>query len=275
MASRWWEQADDRKRALATAHVKNKQLEFINGGWCMHDEASPLWTAMVDQTTRGHQFLFKHFGVDAAPRGTWQIDPFGHSNTQAWLLGAEAGMESLFWGRMDWQDRTMRYKKEQGTNGFEWVWQGSRSLGKSAQIFAGNLFGHGGGGYSSWFSFDGGGGNPDGGADTDRYHRMMAADLLRDRQEAEQEINRLHERLVASQCVGTEASSPPSAASVLQNSHRAPTLAGGAEDGGGDGMPSVADGLAAAAGSAWPPGEMPMPISVPRRSPAPSAAGGF
>lgn len=97
-------------------------------------------------------------------------------------------------------------------------------------------------------SFDGG--NPDGGGDTDRYHRMMAADLLRDRQEAEQEINRLHERLVASQCVGTEASSPPSAASVLQNSHRAPTLAGGAEDGGGDGMPSVADGLAAAAGSA-------------------------
>jgi hypothetical protein len=23
------------------------------------------------------------------PTGTWQIDPFGHSNTQAWLLSAE------------------------------------------------------------------------------------------------------------------------------------------------------------------------------------------
>jgi hypothetical protein len=141
---------------------RNKQLEFINGGWCMHDEASPLWTAMVDQTTRGHQFLVKNFGQDAAPKGTWQIDPFGHSSTQAWLLGAEAGassgvlfeprrpprgpsltprgtprlpgMESLFWGRMDWQDRTMRYNKQQGTNGFEWIWQGSRSLGKSAQV---------------------------------------------------------------------------------------------------------------------------------------------
>jgi len=66
-------------------------------------------------------------------------------------------MESLFWGRMDWQDRTMRYNKQQGTNGFEWIWQGSRSLGKSAQIFAGNLFGTGGGGYASWFSFDGAG----------------------------------------------------------------------------------------------------------------------
>ena len=27
------------------AVVKNTQLEFTNGGWCMHDEASPLWCA--------------------------------------------------------------------------------------------------------------------------------------------------------------------------------------------------------------------------------------
>ena len=121
--ARWWEQASDEKRAAATRLVKGKQLEFTNGGWCMHDEASPLWTAMVDQTTRGHQFILKHFGADAAPRATWQIDPFGHSNTQAWLLGAEAGFESFFWGRMDWQDRTMRLDKAQGHDGFEWVWQ--------------------------------------------------------------------------------------------------------------------------------------------------------
>ena len=61
----------------------------------MHDEASPLYTEMVDQTTRGHQFLIKNFGPAAVPRGTWQIDPFGHSNTEAWLLGAESGFESL------------------------------------------------------------------------------------------------------------------------------------------------------------------------------------
>ena len=41
--ARWWEQASDAKRAVATTLVKNKQLEFTNGGWCMHDEASPLW----------------------------------------------------------------------------------------------------------------------------------------------------------------------------------------------------------------------------------------
>jgi hypothetical protein len=32
-----------------------------------------------------------------------RADPFGHSNTEAWLLSAEAGMESLFWGRTDYQ----------------------------------------------------------------------------------------------------------------------------------------------------------------------------
>ena len=43
--ARWWEQASDAKRAVATTLVKNTQLEFTNGGWCMHDEASPLWCA--------------------------------------------------------------------------------------------------------------------------------------------------------------------------------------------------------------------------------------
>ena len=119
----------------------------------MHDEAAPLYTEMVDQTTRGHQFLKKNFGADAVPRGTWQIDPFGHSNTQAWLLGAEAGMESMYWGRTDFEDFNMRKNQSR----LEWVWQGSQSLGDTAQIFAGELYGGGGGGYGTWIGFDGAG----------------------------------------------------------------------------------------------------------------------
>ena len=149
--ARWWDQQPKKKKDLTRQLVKNGQLEFINGGWCMHDEASPNYVAMVDQTTRGHQFLKKNFGDDAIPRGTWQIDPFGHSNTNAWLLGAEAGMESLYWGRTDYQDFNIR----KNTSRLEWVWQGSESLGKSAEIFAGEIYGSGGGGYGTWFSFDG------------------------------------------------------------------------------------------------------------------------
>lgn len=151
--ARWWEAATPAKQKQCYDLVQNGQLEFINGAWCMHDEASPHWNAMVDQTTRGHQFLLKNFGKKANPRGTWQIDPFGHSNTEAWLLGAEAGMESLFWGRTDYQDLHKRYNE----SGYEWIWQGSQSMGDSAQVFAGALYGTGHGGYSTWMSFDGNG----------------------------------------------------------------------------------------------------------------------
>lgn len=117
----------------------------------MHDEASPNYIEMTDQTTRGHQFLKKNFGDDAIPRGTWSIDPFGHSNSQAWLLGAESGMESMFWGRTDYQDFNVRYNQSR----LEWIWQGSQSLGASAGILAGELYGSGGGGYGTWINFDG------------------------------------------------------------------------------------------------------------------------
>ena len=71
--ARWWDQQTPKRKAQCNALVQNGQLEFINGGWCMHDEASPYYTAMVDQTTRGHQFILKHFGPEASPRGTWQV----------------------------------------------------------------------------------------------------------------------------------------------------------------------------------------------------------
>lgn len=118
--ARWYEEQAPNRKALVKRLVKNKQLEFVNGGWCMHDEASPFYLEMIDQTTRGHQFIKREFGIEAAPTGTWQIDPFGHSNTQAWLLSAEAGMDSLFWGRSYYQD-FLRRKKIKGINTFKFI----------------------------------------------------------------------------------------------------------------------------------------------------------
>ncbi|XP_070672680.1 probable alpha-mannosidase At5g13980 isoform X2 [Malus domestica] len=54
---------------------------------CMHDEAATHYIDMIDQTTLGHRFIKKEF--DMTPRIGWQIDPFGHSAVQAYLLGAE------------------------------------------------------------------------------------------------------------------------------------------------------------------------------------------
>uniref|UniRef100_A0A4W3HPX8 Lysosomal alpha-mannosidase n=1 Tax=Callorhinchus milii TaxID=7868 RepID=A0A4W3HPX8_CALMI len=62
------------------------RLEFINGGWCMNDEGSTHYNAMIDQMSLGFQFLNETFGECGRPRVAWHIDPFGHSREQASLF---------------------------------------------------------------------------------------------------------------------------------------------------------------------------------------------
>ncbi|XP_031378258.1 alpha-mannosidase At3g26720-like [Punica granatum] len=102
-----------------------------NGGMCMHDEATTHYIDIVDQTTLGHRFIKEQFSV--TPRVGWQVDAFGHSAVQAYLLGAEVGFDSLFFGRIDYQDGA----KRRDDKSLEFIWQASKSLGTSAQIFSG------------------------------------------------------------------------------------------------------------------------------------------
>ena len=87
---RWWAEADAKTQSLTQQLVAAGQLEFINGGWCMHDEATPSFVDMIDQTTlgeacrgegggmslfqpfpaAGHRLLVEQFGV--MPKTTWQ-----------------------------------------------------------------------------------------------------------------------------------------------------------------------------------------------------------
>lgn len=64
--------------------VSSGQLTFVNGGWVQHDEATSHFSMMIDQTTRGHDFLLREFNF--TPSIAWQIDPFGHSSTQVCML---------------------------------------------------------------------------------------------------------------------------------------------------------------------------------------------
>ncbi|MFS7971359.1 putative alpha-mannosidase [Helianthus anomalus] len=128
---RWWRDQSEKTQAIVKRLVSSGQLEMINGGWCMHDEAAPHYIDMIDQTTYGHNFIKEQFNV--TPRIGWQIDPFGHSAVQAYLLGAELGFDSVFFGRIDYQDRA----KRKGDKRLEVIWRGSKSLGSSSQIFAG------------------------------------------------------------------------------------------------------------------------------------------
>ncbi|KAF5961142.1 hypothetical protein HYC85_002351 [Camellia sinensis] len=110
-------------------HVPRTQsIRTRNGGCCMDDEVASHYIDMIDQTTLGHWFIEEKFTV--TPRVGWRIDLFGHSAVQAYLLGAEVGFDSFFFGQIDYQDRDKR-KNEKS---HEVVWQGSKSFGSSAQV---------------------------------------------------------------------------------------------------------------------------------------------
>lgn len=63
----------------------------------MHDEATTHYMGMIDQTTLGHSFLKEVLGV--VPNVGWQLDPFGHSATQASLMTGGVGFDALYFGR--------------------------------------------------------------------------------------------------------------------------------------------------------------------------------
>ena len=111
--------------------VANKQLVFINGGWSMHDESSPSYIDMLDNTAVGHRAISEAFGIEALPRVTWQIDPFGHSAFQGVLSSSLAGSQGVMWGR---EPADFKIASEYN-RAIERVWLPSVSLGASAAAF--------------------------------------------------------------------------------------------------------------------------------------------
>ena len=124
--SMWWDEQSLETKQLVRKLVTNSQLSFVNGGWCMHDEATTHYMGMIDQTTLGHAFLKRELGY--VPTVAWQLDPFGHSSTQASLLGSEAGFNAIYFGRIDYQDLELR----QETKNCEGIWDASPNLEDTA-----------------------------------------------------------------------------------------------------------------------------------------------
>ena len=59
----WWDEQTESTKNNTRFLVKNKQLELINGGWSMHDEACPTYEDMINNHMIGHDFILKEFGV--------------------------------------------------------------------------------------------------------------------------------------------------------------------------------------------------------------------
>jgi alpha-mannosidase len=119
--SMWFYSQTDAIKDSVRFLIANKQLSFVNGGWCMHDEAAAHFMGMIDQTTLGHDFLKKELGY--IPKVGWQLDPFGHSASQASLLASRVGFDALYFGRIDHEDLDIRHNTQE----CEGLWSSSQS----------------------------------------------------------------------------------------------------------------------------------------------------
>ncbi|MEQ2159382.1 hypothetical protein GOODEAATRI_022294, partial [Goodea atripinnis] len=106
---RWWKQQSSSMQQTVKQLVNEGRLEFVNGGWCMSDEATTHYSAVIDQMTIGLRFLNETFGICGRPRVAWHIDPFGHAREHASIF-AQMGYDGFFFGRLDYQDRNRRMK---------------------------------------------------------------------------------------------------------------------------------------------------------------------
>jgi hypothetical protein len=123
--SMWWAEQSFSSKKRVKELIENNQLSFVNGGWCMHDEATTHFMGMIDQTTLGHSFLRRELGV--VPTVGWQLDPFGHSATMASLLTAKLGFDALYFGRIDYQDMKLRHESQE----CEGLWNSSPDLNET------------------------------------------------------------------------------------------------------------------------------------------------
>lgn len=89
--SKLYEQDDIKVKML----MNEGRLLFVGGGWSINDEGVAHYQSIVDQFSWGLRFLNDTFGECAKPMIGWQIDPFGHSNTQAALF-AKMGYDRIF-----------------------------------------------------------------------------------------------------------------------------------------------------------------------------------
>ena len=132
----WFENQPRALQDAVRGLVANKQLVFLNGGFSMHDEASPSFVDMLDNTAVGQRNIATNFGVDHLPTLTWQIDPFGHSAFQGVLSSSLGGYRGVMWGREDAQLKTQSL----ANRAYERVWLPSPSLGGAAAGFAGIFY---------------------------------------------------------------------------------------------------------------------------------------
>ncbi|XP_055923548.1 lysosomal alpha-mannosidase isoform X2 [Eupeodes corollae] len=132
---KWWKEQSPELQEQVKQLVAEGRLEFIGGAWSMNDEATTHYQSIIDQFSWGLRLLNDTFGECGRPKIGWQIDPFGHSREMASIF-AQMGYDGLFFGRLDYQDKTERLIEQKS----EMIWRASANLGESSNLFTGALY---------------------------------------------------------------------------------------------------------------------------------------
>jgi hypothetical protein len=53
----WWEEQNDQQRAEFKHLLKNNQIEFLNGGVSMNDEACAYYEDIIDNHAYGQHYI--------------------------------------------------------------------------------------------------------------------------------------------------------------------------------------------------------------------------
>jgi hypothetical protein len=76
---KWYEMQKQEIKDKVKTFLTEGRLEFVNGGWVMNDEATPIYQDIINQMRLGMDFLYSEFQI--IPKIGWSLDPFGHSAT--------------------------------------------------------------------------------------------------------------------------------------------------------------------------------------------------
>eukprot|EP00934_Nitzschia_sp_Nitz4_P006045 Nitzschia sp. Nitz4//scaffold24_size164493//109468//113379//NITZ4_002339-RA/size164493-snap-gene-0.16-mRNA-1//-1//CDS//3329544147//6035//frame0 len=114
----WWREQTPATQEGVKQLLRNKQFEFVTGGWVQPDEANTQLYAMEIQLQEGHDFIRNTFGEEYIPKYGWSIDPFGYSPTMAYLL-KKHGFQAMLIQRVHY-----RIKKELAqSKSLEFMWR--------------------------------------------------------------------------------------------------------------------------------------------------------
>ena len=111
-----WIDSDYKNSQLFKKVVDSGQMEILNGGFAVHDNAATYFDDIINTYEYGREFVFKQFGL--IPRTGWLIDPFGLSLTTSRLY-SEMGYDQYVTNRIaDWDRDDMRNRGQLQKN---WV----------------------------------------------------------------------------------------------------------------------------------------------------------